>query len=306
MLNAIKNYWKPYFEGRLLGELTRQDVNAFIDSLGKRAAEPAKAELSAARKNIIIRAGTTALKWAYNREMTDQDLSTGIIYFSGRPKERQILSPEMAAALFRLPWKDERTRLASLLAAVTGLRAGEIKALRVQDIGRDCLYVRHSYSRIEGMKTTKNNEPRTVELPFPGLIRDLLNLAARNPHGADMDAFIFWAALKADKPIEERLLLDDLRDALVETGMSRETAKAYTFHAWRHFFTAYMRPRIDEKLLQKQTGHKTLLMLDHYSDHVLDGDRERIRQAQRETFGALIPALSGGCQETNPELNCNI
>jgi hypothetical protein len=49
-----------------------------------------------------------------------------------------------------------------------------------------------------------------------------------------------------------------------------------------------MRPRIDEKLLRKQTGHKTLLMLDHYSDHVLDGDRERIRQAQRETFGALI------------------
>jgi hypothetical protein len=37
MFNAVKNYWKPYFEGRLLGELTRQDVNAFIDSLGKRA-----------------------------------------------------------------------------------------------------------------------------------------------------------------------------------------------------------------------------------------------------------------------------
>jgi hypothetical protein len=34
MLNAIKNYWKPYFEGRLLGELTRQDVNAFIRAEG--------------------------------------------------------------------------------------------------------------------------------------------------------------------------------------------------------------------------------------------------------------------------------
>jgi hypothetical protein len=105
-----------------------------------------------------------------------------------------------------------------------------------------------------------------VEFPFPGLIRNLLNLAAQNPYGADMDAFIFWEALKADKPIEERLLLDGLRDALVETGMSRETAKVYTFHAWRHFFTAYMRPRIDEKLPQKQTGHKTLLMLDQYAE----------------------------------------
>ncbi|MDR2618207.1 MAG: site-specific integrase, partial [Treponema sp.] len=152
MARAIRMYWKPYFEGRLLGEITRQDLNDFIDWMGK-------TDLSAARKNIIIRAGTTALKWAYHREMTDQDLSAGIIYFSGRPKERQILSPEQAAAVFRVPWKDERTRLANLLAAVTGLRSGEIKALRVQDIGRDCLYIRYSYSRIEGMKTTKTNEP---------------------------------------------------------------------------------------------------------------------------------------------------
>jgi integrase len=160
--------------------------------------------------------------------------------------------------------------------------------LRVQDLGRDCLYIRHSWNCRDGLKSTKTNEPRTVELPFPGVVQDLLNLAARNPHGAGMDAFVFWAALKPDKPIEERLLRDDFRGALAETGMSKETAKAYTFHAWRHFFTAYMRPRIDEKLLRKQTGHKTLVMLDHYSDHVLDGDRERIRQAQRETFGALI------------------
>jgi integrase len=75
---------------------------------------------------------------------------------------------------------------------------------------------------------------------------------------------------------------------LVKTGMSKETAKNYTFHAWRHFFTSYMRPRINEKLLRKQTGHKTAAMLDHYSDHVLDGDRERIQQAQREVFSALM------------------
>jgi hypothetical protein len=103
------------------------------------------------------------------------------------------------------------------------------------------------------MKTTKTNEPRTVELPFHGIIRGLLNLAARNPHGADMDAFIFWAALKPDKQIEERLLLDDLRGALVETGMSEGAAKAYTFHAWRHFFTAYMRPRIFTRRASRNT-----------------------------------------------------
>jgi integrase len=235
------------------------------------------------------RTGVTAFKWAYNRELIDRDLYSGIIWFSGKPKERQILSPEQAAAVFRVPWKDERTRLANMLAAVTGLRSGEIRGLRLQDMGRDCLYIRHSWNPHEGLKSTKNNEPRRVELPFPAVIQDLLNLAAKNPHGTGMDSFVFWAALKPDKPLEERLLIKDLRGALIQTGMSGEAARVYTFHAWRHFFTSYMRPRIDEKLLQKQTGHKSPIMIAHYSDHVLAGDRERIQQAQRETFSALIP-----------------
>jgi hypothetical protein len=51
-----------------------------------------------------------------------------------------------------------------------------------------------------------------------------------------MDSFVFWSALKADKPIEERLLLNDLRGALVETGISIESAKVYTFQHLAAFF----------------------------------------------------------------------
>jgi integrase len=72
--------------------------------------------------------------------------------------------------------------------------------------------------------------------------------------------------------------------------MSRESAAAYTFHGWRHFFTSYMRERVTEKLLQSQTGHKTLAMLEHYSDHRKAGGKERIQTAQIEAFGGLIPS----------------
>jgi len=44
------------------------------------------------------------------------------------------------------------------------------------------------------------------------------------------------------------------------------------------------------KLLQSQTGHKSIFMVEHYSDHMLSGDRERIRQAGLEAFGDLISA----------------
>jgi hypothetical protein len=98
MARAIDQHWKPHFNGRLLGEITRQDLNVFIDAIGG-------LDCSAPRKNMLIRAGTIALKWAYNRDMIDRNLSAGIIWFSGKPKERQILSPEQAAAVFRVPWK---------------------------------------------------------------------------------------------------------------------------------------------------------------------------------------------------------
>jgi len=74
--------------------------------------------------------------------------------------------------------------------------------------------------------------------------------------------------------------------------MSKDSAKVYTFHAWRHYFTSYMKPRLDEKLLQSQTGHKEISMLLHYSNHRIAGDRERIQKAQIENFSGLLPYTS--------------
>jgi integrase len=278
----VKKYWVPFFEGRILGSITRQDIEDFIDVLSER-------KLSAGRKNTILKAGTIPLRWAFSKEMIEKNIIAGIIWFSGDAKERQILTPEVVEAVFKVEWRDERARLANMLAAVTGLRSGEIRGLRVQDLGEDCLYVRHSWNCRDRLKTTKNNDCRTVEVPFSGVIRDLLILAEHNPHGMGVDSYVFWAEKSSEKPMDGVLFVRGLHAALEKTGMSREAANAYVFHGWRHFFTAYMRDKLNEKLLQSQTGHKTVPMLNHYADQLLIGDRERIRRAQRDAFGALLP-----------------
>ena len=282
---SVERYWVPFFRNRLLGDITRQDIENFIDNLETLA----NRKLSAGRKNKILKAGTIPLRWAFAKEIIEKDVTTGITWFSGKVAGRQILSPEIAQEIFHVEWIDERARLANMLASVTGLRAGEIQGLRVQDLGRECLYIKHSWNCRDGLKSTKNNEPRTVEVPFPSLIHDLLDLAGRNPHGANMDSYVFWAEKSATKPIESCIFLDGLRDALQKAGMNEESATVYVFHSWRHFFTTYMRNKLNEKLLQSQTGHKTLAMLDRYSDHIIPEDRERIRQAQQDVFGALVP-----------------
>ncbi|MFP3042426.1 site-specific integrase [Treponema primitia] len=299
---AVKRYWVPYFSGKLLGEITRQDIEAFVETLddviviiGKQQqGKKAKTRpMSAKRKNTIIQAGTIALSWAFNKEMIDKDVTQGITWFSGKAAERQILTPELASAVFRITWNDDRARLANMLAMVTGMRAGEIQGLRVQDLGKDCLYVHHSWNRRDGLKTTKTNESRTVEVPFPGLMQELITMAASNPHQQDMEGYVFWAEILADKPMEQQMFNGQLREALLQTGMSEESARNYTFHGWRHYFTSYMRDRVNEKILQRQTGHKTLIMLDHYSEHSLSGDRAKMQAAQIETFGGLLPDMSG-------------
>ena len=290
MKAAASKYWVPLFSGKMLGEITRQDVEGLIASLETIKAPDSRIPKSAKRKNIIIQAGTVPLRWAFHKELIDRDITAGITWFSGKPKERQILTPELAAAVFRVPWNDERARLANMLAMTTGMRAGEIQGLRVQDLGKDCLYIRHSWNFQDGLKTTKNNECRIVEVPFPQIIQGLLDLAKRNPHGTGMDGFVFWAEKLPGKPMEAEIFLRDLRTALVKTGMGKESAKVYTFHAHRHYFTAYMRERVNEKLLQSQTGHKTISMPNLYSDHRIAGERERIQAAQKEVFGALIPS----------------
>lgn len=277
---CVKNYWIPFFKGKLLGELTKQDLRDFlshIQTLG----------WANATKNKIWLAGAQAIRYAYNNEIIDRDITAGLSGFYGGGKPREILTPEMAQAVFSVEWRDKRAYLANLLAMCTGMRSGEIRALRKQDLGRGCIYVNHSWSPYDGLKSTKNGESRIVLLPFPQITEQLMELANSNPFTSGINAFIFYATIP-DRPIEEHIFRDGLHEALQQVGMTEKEAKKYTFHSWRHFYAAYMRDRISDKLLQSQTGHKTLTMLEHYSNHRIAGDNERIEQAQTEIFGGIV------------------
>ena len=282
---AITRFWEPFFEGRFLGDITAMDIDAFINYMGD-------IQVSSARKNVVIKAGTKPLRWAFSKGKIDKDPTRGHIMFSGEERKREILNPSAAAAAFRVTWIDDRAKLANMLASVTGMRSGEILALRFQDIGRDCLYIRGSWNRADKIKLPKNNKTRTVEVPFPDLIQGLIEQANRNPWGVSPDSFVFWADTKKDVPMSGRLLVHGLRDALIQIGFTKDEAAKYLFHSWRHFFTSYMIRKLDKKLLKGETGHLTDIMINLYSDHEIEGDRELIQITKKETFAGLIPERS--------------
>lgn len=67
-----------------------------------------------------------------------------LIKCSQKSKKREILTMEQAAAVFASEWDNDTAKLANAVAFYTGMRAGEVAALRFEDIGVDRLYVRHS------------------------------------------------------------------------------------------------------------------------------------------------------------------
>ena len=279
---AVALYWQPFFKGKHLGEITAADIDGFINHMGE-------FDLSASRKNVVIKAGFKALRWAFSKGMIDTDPTRGHMLFSGDEAKRHILKPIVASAIFRNEWKNECAKLGNMLAAVTGMRSGEILALRFKDFGTDCLYVEHSWNRMDKLKLTKTNEPRTVEVPFPELMNGLIEQAKINPWGVSPDSFVFWSEVNEDTPMHDKHFIKGLRSALVDTGLSKEEAQKYTFHGWRHFYTSYMVGELDKKLLKSQTGHKTDIMIARYSDHAIDGEREKIQSAAKKKFAGLLP-----------------
>ncbi|GMO64006.1 MAG: hypothetical protein Ta2A_11480 [Treponemataceae bacterium] len=47
----------------------------------------------------------------YNKDMIGRDVTQGIVWFSGKAKERQILTPELVQSLFAFDWNDNIAKL---------------------------------------------------------------------------------------------------------------------------------------------------------------------------------------------------
>ena len=278
----FNRYWEPAFRGRALNSITRQDLKDFSLSL-------ADAELAPASINKIMGVGTTCLSWAFREGLIPGDPTVGLVNFSGEAKKRGILTPHEAQSLFTAQWKDKRAYVASLLACTTGMRSGEVLALKQEDIGEWILNIRHSWSDFDGLKTPKNGEARRVPLLLEVKAK-LIELAKDNPHGPE--GFIFYGNL-VNKPIDRSVLLDGLHDALTGIGIDAE-ARGIVFHSWRHFYAARMADVMSADKVSRITGHKSRAVFEAYADHITEENLNEMGRIGAEVFGNVLRFRKGG------------
>ena len=63
-----------------------------------------------------------------------------------------------------MEWPSIRSRIAALIAFNTGMRLGEIRALKVFDIHENRISVTRSWSRKNRLKCTKNRESKDIPI----------------------------------------------------------------------------------------------------------------------------------------------
>jgi integrase len=214
----VKTYWKLFFTERRLSEICRANLKDFSLWLAE------SKNLKPKTINNVLAAGTVALKWAHENDLIAANPTDGLVKFSGKAAKRGVLTDEEVERLFTVQWADERARLGSILAMSTGLRAGEVLAVQVRDIDTDRLRVRHSWSNLDGLKSPKTGEERTV--PLIEHVREaLLALAKKNPHGVGPSTFVYWSSDRDNRPMDFHCLLDGLKDALLRLSLTEEDLK---------------------------------------------------------------------------------
>jgi integrase len=218
--------------------------------------------------------------------------AAGFTFFSGESKKRGVLTLREAEAIFRVEWKDSRAMAGSLAAMTTGLRAGEVLALRKSDIDpvKPVLHIRHNWSTMDGLKRPKNGEPRRAPL-LPEFRKILEELIKENPHKDNPDPFIFYSLLP-DQPMDAHLLLDGFKRACGKVGIDCK-ARNIVFHSWRHFYAARMADKMTAEQVMRITGHKTADVFEVYADHVTEENLEAMGKAGQEVFGKILQFSRG-------------
>ena len=272
---VLQRHVLPYFGDWKLCDITEQDVQRFV--LGK--FRQGLAWQSVRNAWILL---SSILTCAKKYGVVSTNAASGV-RFPTRPESRspRVLTPEECAALLGQLREPFRTMVA--LAALTGLRVGELLALRwgALNLPGGVLAVRESVfqGEFDTPKTRKSRRtiplgPRAVALL--GRHRTLVVSSAP-------EALLFANA--EGLPYQaDRLLRDELKPAA-----QRASVASVTWHGLRHMHSTWLHDLgVPAKVAQEQLGHASITTTLGTYTHVVP---ETHRQAIHDLEGYLFPSV---------------
>jgi integrase len=260
--NAIEVHLLPVFGAMALEDITVQEIERWRAGMrGVRQARP----LSNKTKNNLLVLMHAIFRRAVKLYGLPANPIAEIDRFRVKPSgDIQVFSTEDIWALVRAA-ASETDAAIFLTAAFTGLRRGELLALRWRDVdfAGSTIRVRASYAAGQ-ITTPKSGMVRAVPMA-PDVAQALASLAGRERFTGE-DDFVF--AGQAGLPFDGDALSKRYDDALKRAGLRR-----LRFHDLRHAFGTRMIAKADIRRVQEWMGHadiQTTMKYLHYAPRSSD------------------------------------
>lgn len=271
---SIRNHVIPKLGEVPIGQLQPVHISQWVASLSDKGLAPASArkayQLVAAVLTSAVDNGLIPISPC--RKVTLPKLETS---------EMRILEPDEVAALAEKI--DGQYRAMVLAAAYTGLRFGELCALRPErvDFLRRTLRVEESLSEVRGQfvfKAPKSKASRRT-VSVPGfLVKEFAQHLAEYP---DSSGLVFTA--QNGGPIRRT----NYRRRIWKPAVEASVGEPCTFHDLRHSHAAFLIAQGEHpKVIQERLGHASIkTTLDTYG-HLFDGLDEAAADRLDETWRA--------------------
>lgn len=258
---TLLRYILPYFGNMYLQDIKPCHIEDWIIELKKH-------KIANITTNKYVGVLKIVLNEAYRRGDITYNPVTSIKALKDDSKGKNILTQDEVSRLLDESkkddlWKDDSHYLMNLLASQSGMRMGEIQALRIECLKKDHIVVKYSWDRSYRLKETKTGQERIVPITTD-LYNQLHTLYLKN--GTE-GPFIF-STDKGLTPLCYRNVTTFLYEALKGIGIEEEERRerVITFHSWRSYYNTYLITKgISLPIIQAIIGHNSNRMTRHYT-----------------------------------------
>jgi integrase len=264
--SVIRVHLSPFFAGRTLDKIGRRELEAFIAEMHRAGRSPKTTLNSLGVLHSIFelarREGWVVANPCTLIDKPRVDTANPDIHFLDLDELEALLRAVPEDVLGRVE------RRMYLMATMTGMRQGELLALRWRDIDWTAQRVRVRRSFVRGEFGTPKSKRSSRSVPLADRVAGELDLLHRETPWRGDDDLVFAHPLTG-KPIDRSKLLKRFKDAL-RAGEVREVR----FHDLRHTFGTHMAAQgVPMRALQEMMGHRDFKTTLIYADYA-PGARE--------------------------------
>ena len=282
------SYWLrihivDFFGPTAVGEITRDDVRGFAAALERKGLAPKSRANALGTLHSLIEFAIDE-GWMVGENPVKRIEKPAL---ATTDPDVHFLETEEVEALLRAVPDDPLGRVERVMylaAAMTGMRQGELFALRWRDVDWSARRIRVRRNFVRGEFGTPKSKRSSRSVPLASRVATELELLSQtSPYKRDDD--LVFAHPETGKPIDRSNLLKRFKAAL-----RRADVRAVRFHDLRHTFGTRMAAQgVPMRVLQELMGHRDFKTTLIYADYApSEHEAEWVEQAFRPDSSEVV------------------